>query len=122
MVFLESITPKEFQIYVLIGAFLISLFIDIFFSLKRKEWKFYTFSNFSAGFWVFIFIMILINFYRGTYNEWEKGHYILIQIFYFTFFLFPYYYFLYKVLFEIQEKDPKSFEDIFTYLKNKLNK
>jgi xanthine/uracil/vitamin C permease (AzgA family) len=119
---LDSITPIEFQIYVLIGAFLISLFIDIIFSMKRKEWRFYTFSNFSAPFWFFIFIGILIMFFTEAYDKWQRGLYIIPQIFYFTFIFFPYYYFLYKVHFEILKKDPESFEDIFIYLKRKFNR
>ena len=64
---LETITPKELQIYVLIGTFIITLFIDIIFSIKRKEWRFFTLSNYGVLAWLMVFTVVSIDSIYGGY-------------------------------------------------------
>jgi hypothetical protein len=56
--FLESITPIEMQIYVIIGAFLISLVIDLIFYKKTIINRVVTLSNFWIVYWLAITMAI----------------------------------------------------------------
>jgi hypothetical protein len=114
MVFLESITPKEFQIYVLIGTFIISLFIDIIFSIKRKGNKFFTISNYGIGLWIFIGGLGLYTYYFRLSNQWGMGT-VLFQILSIIVPALAYFFVLLKFKLDIEKKDPDCYVNLLKY-------
>ncbi|NMC76755.1 MAG: hypothetical protein GYA60_05615 [Candidatus Methanofastidiosa archaeon] len=112
---LESITPKELQIYILIGTFIISLFIDIIFSINRKEWRFYTFSIYALLLWTSIAFGLYMNYSWNRYEKWSHGIYLFFQIFYFL--VGQIFYFSLQLRFKLdfEKKDPDCYVDSLKY-------
>ena len=117
---LETITPKELQIYVLIGAFIISLFIDIIFSIKRKEWRFFTLSNYGVLAWLMVFTVVSIDSIYGFLDYWKTGKisfYVQIAFIFFSLLSYSFLQFLAKVHSKLRFS--KDYVDIFTYLEKR---
>ena len=112
---LNSITPKECQIYVLIGTFIFSLFIDIIFSIKRKERRFFTFSFFAIWSWTFIAFMLYMNNSWGRYEKWNDGIYLFFQIFYFLLGQILYFSLQLYYKLDIEKKDPDCYVNLLKY-------
>lgn len=122
---LESITPIQMYYYILIGIFLISLFIDIFLSIKNKKIRVFTLSNWGFFLWIYFLLILVMPTRRGiNMNEW--GNTTFNIIFSFSWSISP------LVTFTIVrlklsnefEKSPNKYIDIFTYLESRrrLNK
>lgn len=120
---LESITPKELQIYVLIGTFFISFLIDMAFSIKRKEWRFFTLSNYGVLAWLMVFTVISIDSIYGFLDYWKTGKnsfYIQIVFIFFSLVSYSFLQFLAKV--HPKLRFSKDYVDIFTYLESRRKK
>lgn len=120
---LESITPKELQIYVLIGTFFISFLIDMAFSIKRKEWRFFTLSNYGVLAWLMVFTVISIDSIYGFLDYWKTGKnsfYIQIVFIFFSLVSYSFLQFLAKV--NPKLRFSKDYVDIFTYLESRRKK
>lgn len=111
--------------YILIGIFFISLFIDIFLSIKNKKIRVFTLSNWGFFLWIYFLLILVMPTRRGiNMNEW--GNTTFNIIFSFSWSISP------LVTFTIVrlklsnefEKSPKKYIDIFTYLESRrrLNK
>ena len=118
--FLESTMPKELQVYVLIGTFLISLFIDLVFYVKRKELKFFTFSNYGILAWLMVFTVVSIDSIYGFLDYWKTGKfsfYVQIASIFFPPITYSFLQYLAKTHPKI--KFSNEYIDIFTYLESR---
>jgi len=110
----------ELKTYLLIGTFLISLLIDIAFSIKRKEWRFFTFSIFGILALIFVFYRGITDYIYWPECEWW-GPRTLSTILYI---LFPsIIYFSFQLMFKIDlEKDSAISFNLSDYLNSRRKK
>jgi len=112
--------PIQMQVYMLIGLVCISLFLDIFFSIKTKSIRAFTLSNWGIILWAIILCIVVIPIRRGdNMAEWgSHGYAILHRV---LWLITPPIIFIIvrlKLYHEI-EKTSNNYVDIFTYLESR---
>jgi len=115
--------PIQMQVYMLSGIFCISLFLDIFFSIKTKNIRAFTFSNWGIILWVIILCIVVIPIRRGD-NMAEWGLHVYAILHRVLWLMTPPIIFIIirlKLYHEI-EKNSNNYVDIFTYLESRRKK
>jgi len=106
------------QIYVLIGTFIISFFIDVYLSIKNKKIRIFSLSNWGIILWIVLLGIIEIPIHSWNTKEWGNTFGIIIKIPWVISPLIIFTITRLKLYHEIQ-KTSNSYVDIFTYFKYK---
>jgi len=112
---LESITPIRLYYYMLIVIFFISLFIDIFLSIKNKKIRTFTFSNWGFFLLIVILLIAVMPIRRGiNMDEWGNTFNLIHRI---VWIMTPLIIFIYVRLKSSNdfEKPSNGYVDIFSY-------